>query len=328
MNYRDLRSLALPSIAAFMLALAGLATPALYGQTLPAPAAAGIAPEPSEASGPVMSPLEQLVFNQLTAATANISGVAPTSVVELFKVSDIGGPLITASLITQYAGFPNADQYDDGSYGPLSVGLVPATAGINPAKVASVVAQMANQMLPTDSICWIDWSGTTNGTFSTVAIARTTGVVFDTFSSNMPAQWPLPSGSGPVPFALQPIQEVPGPGFEWKITNGFGVEVINIEVKVTPLCLEGKVLDCTASITADANFLWEARVEKSCKVIKNPDGSNSECCICEISAGYASGFKSLEVEAGGFKLKVSGSLGVSGLHVGTYMACCPAPAAQ
>lgn len=302
------------------LALTFVATSAFA--TEGAPGSAGLpSSQPEPGTAPTL--IETIAMEQLSAVAAGWAGVEVESAMELFQVAAVGTTEVAADLAVQYGFFPDAAQLDDGTYPELGMGLVLATPSITQAQVDAYTTELAGQLEVSDYICWISWKSDSQGAFNSVAIVDADGIDFDTFASNMPAQYPPVAPYVPDADAGYMAQDDQiGPGWTWKVTNGFGVEAATMESSVKVQCLNGKVITCSSENSSSSTFLWEARVESSCKTIKNPDGSNTECCFCEISMGYASGFRSLEVGAGGVSLKVTGALGCAGAFDGQQMKCC------
>ncbi len=279
---------------------------------------------PSE-PGTAPTLIETIAMEKLSAMTAGLAGVEVESALELFQVATVGTTEVVADLVVQYGFFPDAAQQDDGTYPELGVGLVLGTPSITQAEIDAYTSTLATIIEPSDYVCWITWSSKSAGDFNSVLVLNTSGLTFDTFASNMTAQYPpavpfVPDADTGFMFHDEPL----GTGWDWSVDNIFGLEAATMSSRVKVQCANGKVVTCSSENVRSSIILWESRVESSCKTIKNPDGSNTECCFCEVSMGYASGFRSLEVGAGGVSLKVTGSLGVAGAFDAQQQKCCGA----
>jgi len=275
------------------------------------------------------SSIETMAYDYLKTAAEGYGGIDVTQVAALCTVGSVGGPQVAASLIVQYGGFPNVDQLADGSFGPLTVGLVPGNPGISASKIASVTANIAAMLDNADTLCWADWSSTDIGAFNSVIALNLNEVKLDTFVSNMLPVWPavpgqfhsafVPPSEGGKNKALLPFID----NHSWvRFDNPIFGNVALVETKVKVQCSDGEVVTCTTEDAISTGFLYEGKVSHECKTIDNPDGTDTECCYCEVSLGIVSGFKSLSVGVGSFKLTVSGTLGCSIVHNTAIQECC------
>lgn len=267
---------------------------------------------PALAAAP-QSSAEQALHNSLKTATGNwaftINSITVSTVGQVTAANEVS----METMVTQQSNYP---KLADTNPTQLDVGLISSDPTITTAQIAAYQAGVAARLAVGDTILKVTWRSATAGSFETFGVVDANNSVrYETFLWTIPVAWPTTFADG--------TGDTPGPGqkrddWSWQQTNGFGMNAAFFECSAVATCEGGTLVHCDCEHSAIGQcFGWEANGTCTSTSVGN-------CCHSKCELGYASGFKSVKVKAGGIGVEISGSLGCGASFSVTRMACCGA----
>lgn len=278
----------------------------------PAPANAAAAPAP-------LAP--PLVSASSTAVQQALLNALPGWAFVITSVSSADAGTVSAAqeqrwidIIVNQGSYPSLSAAAPANLATLLISQDPT---ITPQALQSFRAQIDAIVDPGDTIVRTTWVSVTAGTFETYAICNGSTVQYEPFLTMVTNQWP-------PAIPLAPSTQTgnwPPSGGSMKLQNGFGVNVCTFNITATAHCEGGELIGCappqfTAAGTA---FAWTASGSATSQAIGN-------CCVANVTFGYASGFKKVKVGGSGGgvsgSVEIEGSIGCGGTFSRSATACC------